>query len=47
MEVKHKMRDDWKYVLMEDGELCLMMDGQFLMLKLSAESWDIVHWVIL
>ena len=32
------MRDEWKYVLMEDGELCLMMDGQLLMLKLYADN---------
>ena len=39
------MRDEWKYVLMEDGELYLMMVGQLLMLELFAESWAIHFWV--
>ena len=32
------MKDEWKYVSLEDGEQCLMMDGQFLMPELSADS---------
>ena len=35
------MRDEWKCVLKEDGELCLMMDGQPLMLELYADNWAI------
>ena len=41
------MRDEWKCVLMEDGELCLMMDGRTLMVKLYADNWAIVYQVSL
>ena len=40
MEVHHIMREELKFVLLEDGELYLMMDGQLLMLKLYADNWD-------
>ena len=39
------MKDEWKCVLKGDGELYLMMDGRPLMLKLSADNWDIAHMV--
>ena len=39
------MWDEWKCVLMVDGELCLMMDGRILMVKLFVDSWAIVHQV--
>ena len=40
------MRDEWKCVLKGDGELCLMMDGLSLMLKLYVDNWAIAYRVI-
>ena len=40
------MRDEWKFASIEDGELCLLMNGQLLMLKLCADSWALhPYWV--
>ena len=41
------MKDEWKCVLKEDGERCLMMDGVSLMLELYADNWAIAHSVII
>ena len=39
------MRDESKCVLKGDGELYLMMDGQYWMLRLYVDNWDTTHMV--
>ena len=47
LEVSWRMWDEWKCVLKGDGELYLMMDGQPLMLKLSADNWVTAQMVVI
>ncbi len=34
------MKDVWKYVMTMNGEQCVMMDGQQMLLTWLVDSWD-------
>ena len=38
--VVHHMKEEWRCVLMEHGEQCVMIRGVLQMLKWFADSWD-------